>query len=41
MAGRYGPNTVTDNLVLHLDAANVESYAPAGTIPQKSESIAG
>ena len=40
MATIWGPNIVTDGLVLSLDAANVESYAPAGKIPPKSESIA-
>ena len=40
MATIWGPNIVTDELSLYLDAANVESYAPAGTIPPKSESIA-
>ena len=40
MATIWGPNIITDGLVLSLDAANVESYAPAGTIPKKSESIA-
>ena len=41
MATIWGPNIVTDELSLYLDAANGESYAPAGTIPPKSESIAG
>ena len=38
MATIWGPNIVTDGLVMALDVANVESYAPAGTIPQRSES---
>ena len=31
MAGFAGPNIVTDKLVLHLDAANTQSYSGSGT----------
>jgi len=31
MAGFAGPNIVTDKLILHLDAANTESYSGSGT----------
>ena len=31
MAGRYGPNIITDNLKLYVDAANKESYPQTGT----------
>ena len=31
MAGNVAPNTVTDGLVLYLDAANVKSYASGST----------
>ena len=41
MATIWGPNIVTDGLITHLDAANGESFASAGTNPPKSESIAG
>jgi len=31
MAGNVAPNTVTDGLVLYLDAANTRSYPGTGT----------
>ena len=31
MAGFAGPNIVTDKLILHLDAANTQSYSGSGT----------
>ena len=31
MAGRYGPNIITDNLKLYVDAGNKESYPQTGT----------
>ena len=31
MAGRYGPNIITDNLNLYVDADNKESYPQTGT----------
>ena len=32
MGSVYGPNMVTDNLIMYLDAANVQSYPGTGLV---------